>query len=133
MPGPSSAAEKRPDRTACSRAGRGALTPAERTGQGPLRLIRGSRGPNERPRTPPDMQVILFTEGGLELPLVAPPVQIARLLDSVSEMAAGVDRDGLLLCPGLADRRPHPVRTDQILSRVRVVVQRGTSTEGDAS
>ena len=46
-------------------------------------------------QTSPDVQVVLVTEGGLELPLVASPAQIARLLESVSEMAAGVDRDGL--------------------------------------
>jgi hypothetical protein len=34
---------------------------------------------------------------------------------------------------GAADQRPHPVRTDQILSRVRVVVQRHESFESTAS
>jgi hypothetical protein len=80
-----------------------------------------------------DVQVVLVTEAGLELPLVASPAQIARLLESVSEMAAGVDRDGLLPSHGIADRRPHSVRTHQVLSRVRVVVQRGASTEGVSS
>jgi hypothetical protein len=73
------------------------------------------------------------TEGGLELPLVASPAQVAQLLESVSEMAAALDPDGLLLSPGRDDRRAHPVRVDQVLSRVRVVVQRGTSAGSSAS
>jgi hypothetical protein len=60
-------------------------------------------------------------------------MQVVRLLEGVSEMAAGVDRDGLLPNSGTADRRHHPVRTDQVLGRVRVVVQRTTSREGAAS
>jgi hypothetical protein len=99
----------------------------------PLRLVHGTSGQDELAQPSPDTQVILFTEGGLELPLVASPEQIARLLESVSEMAAGIENDGLLLSPGTAGRGPRPVRTDQVLSRVRVIVQRGTSAEGQAS
>ena len=133
MPGPSSAADRRPDSSTCPRAGRGTPTPVKRAHEEPLRLVRGTSGRDECAQTSPDVRVVLVTEGGLELPLVASPAQVARLLESVSEMAAGVDPDGLLLSHGRADRRPHPVRMDQVLSRVRVVVQRGTSTEGDAS
>jgi hypothetical protein len=133
MPGPSSAANRRPNSSTCPRAGRGTLTPVKQGQKERLRLVRGTGGRAECAQTSPDVQVVLVTEGGLELPLVASPVQVAQLLESVSEMAAGVDCDGLLLSPGLADRRAHPVRMDQVLSRVRVVVQRSTSTEGHAS
>ena len=133
MPGPSSAADRRPDGSTCPRAGRGTPTPVKQAHEEPLRLVRGTGDRDECAQTSPDVQVVLVTEGGLELPLVASPAQVARLLESVSEMAAGLDPDGLLLSHGIADRRPHPVRTDQVLSRVRVVVQRGTSTEGHAS
>jgi hypothetical protein len=133
MPGPSSAAHKRPDGSTCTRAGRATPTPVRKAHEEPLRLVHGISGEDECCQPSPDTQVILFTKGGLELPLVASPAQVARLLESVSEMAAGVGRDGLFLSPGTADRRPHPVRTDQVLSRVRVVVQRDTSFESDAS
>jgi hypothetical protein len=133
MPGPSSAIDRRLDSSTCPRAGRCTPTPVEQAHEEPLRLLRGTSGRDECARTSPEVQVVLVTEGGLELRLMASPAQVARLLESVSEMAAGVDRDGPLPSHGPADRRPHPVRTDQILSRVRVVVQRGTSTEGDAS
>lgn len=96
-------------------------------------MVRETSGQEDYARTSPDIQVVLVTEGGLELPLVASSAQVAQLLESVSEMAAGLDPDGLLPSLGRADRRAHPVRTDQLLSRVRVVVQRGTSAEGQAS
>jgi hypothetical protein len=99
----------------------------------PLRLVRGTNGPDECAQPSPEVQVVLVTEGGLELPLMASPSQVDRLLESVSEMAAGVDRDGLLRSPGTADRRPQPVRTVLVLGRVRVIVRRGTSAEGQAS
>ena len=99
MPGPSSAAERRPDSTTCPRAVRGTPPPAERANKEALRLVRGTRGTGEPGQTSPYVRLVLVTEGGLELPLVASPVQVARLLDIVSEMAAGVDRDGPLLSP----------------------------------
>jgi hypothetical protein len=98
-------------------------------------LVRGSGGPDECPRTPSTVQVILVTEGGLELPLVASPVQVARLLDSAREGGSGGDRDGPL--PSSPDGRrggaPRRVRADQLLRRVRLVVRLGTSIGGDAS
>jgi hypothetical protein len=133
MPRTSSAGDGRPDNSTCPKAGRGTPRPVKQAREDPLRLVRGTGGRDECVQTSPDVQVVLVTEGGLELPLVASPVKIARLLENVSEMAAGVDRDGLLQNPGLAGRRPRPVRTDQVLSRVRVIVQRGTSTKGQAS
>jgi len=133
MPGSSSAADRRPDSSTCPRAGRGTPTRFKRAHEEPLQLVRGASGRDGYARTSPDVRVVLVTEGGLELPLVASTAQVARLLESVSEMAAGVDPDGLLLSLGRADRRAHPVRIDQVLSRVRVVVQRGTSAEGHAS
>lgn len=135
MPGPSSAAERRPHSTTCPRAVRGTPTPAERSEEWPLQLVRGSGGPDECPRTPSTVQVILVTEGGLELPLVASPVQVARLLDSAREGGSGGDRDGPL--PSSPDGRrggaPRRVRADQLLRRVRLVVRLGTSIGGDAS
>lgn len=133
MPGPSSAADRRPDSSTCPRAGRGTPTPFKRAHEEPLQSARGTSSRDECAQTSPDIRVVLVTEGGLELPLVASSAQVAQLLESVSEMAAGLDPDGLLLSLGRANRRAHPVRMDQVLSRVRVVVQRGTSTKGDAS
>ena len=71
-----------------------------------------------------EAQIVLVTRGGLELPLVESPGQTARLLEVVSEMAADADRDRSLANRDFADRRPRPVRTDQVFDRVRVVVQR---------
>ena len=133
MPGPSSAADRRPESSTCPRAGRGAPKPVKQAHEEPFRLVRGTGGRDECAQTPSDIQVVLVTEGGLELPLVASPAQVGQLLESVSEMAAGLDPEGLLVSLARADRRAHPVRMDQVLSRVRVVVQRGTSAEGDAS
>ncbi len=70
-----------------------------------------------------EAQIVLVTRGGLELPLVESPSQTARLLEVVSEMAADADRASSLENRYFADRRPRPVRTDQVLDRVRVVVQ----------
>ena len=75
-----------------------------------------------------EAQIVLVTRGGLELPLVESPGQTARLLEVVSEMAADADRDRSL---ENADRRPRPVRTDQVFDRVRVVVQRCPHPRGD--
>ena len=133
MPGPSSAADRNPEGSTCPRARQGTPTPVKQAHEEPLRLVPGTGGRDECAQLSPAVQVILVTEGGLELPLVASPMQVARLLESVSEMAAGVDDVGLLRSPGTADRRPHLVRTDQVLSRVRVVVQRDTNIESDAS
>jgi hypothetical protein len=134
MPGPSSAADRRPDSSTCPRAGQGTPTPFKPAHEEPLQLVRRTGDRDECAQISPDVQVVLVTEGGLELPLVASSAQVARLLESVSEMAAGLDPDGLLLSTGgRADRRSHAVRSEQVLSRVRVVVQRGTSTEGVAS
>ena len=71
-----------------------------------------------------EAQIVLVTRGGLELPLVESPSQTARLLEVVSEMAADTDRNKPLRTRDTADRRPRPVRTDQVFNRVRVVVQR---------
>jgi hypothetical protein len=95
-----------------------------------MQLVRGSVVHEERDQTPPDVQIILITQGGLELPLVDSPGQVARLLEAVSEMAADIDRDGPMMSPSIANRRPHPVRTNQVLDRVRVVVRRCPSTSG---
>jgi len=134
MPRPSFAAERRPGGSTCPTVARGTLTPADRTRQGPFRLVRGPAGPSELPRTAFALQVSLFTEGGLELPLKASPVQAARLLESVVKMASGDDRDERPLDSNCADPRvPHLVRRDQVLSRVRVVVRPIAITEGEAS
>ena len=83
--------------------------------------VTGRTGLHETSR---EAQIVLVTRGGLELPLVESPGQTARLLEVVSEMAADADRDRSLANRDLADRRPRPVRTDQVFDRVRVVVQR---------
>ncbi len=133
MPGPSSAGDRRPESSTCPRAGRGTPRPVKQAHEEPFRLVSETCDRDDCAQISPDVLVVLVTEGGLELPLVASSAQVALLLESVSEMAAGLDPDGLQLSHGKADRRPHPVRMDQVLSRVRVVVQRGTSTEGVAS
>lgn len=98
-----------------------------------MRLVRGSGAPDGRDQAPPDVQIVLITQGGLELPLVDSPGQVAHLLQTVSEMAADIDRGGPKMGPTTADQRPHPVPTDQVLDRVRVVVRRHESTNGDAA
>jgi hypothetical protein len=135
MPGPLSAAERRPDSTICPKAVRGTVSTAERPDEGALRLDRGTGNPNEPPRTSPDVQVVLVTEGGLELPLVASPAQVARLLDSAREGGSGNDRDGLLPSPTKDNQREvaRRVRADQLLGRVRVVIRPCTVTRGDVS
>jgi hypothetical protein len=103
-----------------SRVGRSAPSPFRR-------VVSGSGGPDQ---APPDVQIVLVTQSGLELPLAESPRQTARLLEVVSEMAAYTGRAGPPSCSNVADRRPLPVRVDQLFDRVRVIVRRGTSTEG---
>ena len=79
------------------------------------------------------MRVVLVTEGGLELPLVESPGQVARLLECVSEMAAGIEEGGPSRDRIIADQRPYAVPMHRVLQRVRIVVRRGISTEGDAA
>ena len=81
-------------------------------------------------RTATDIQIVLVTPGGLELPLVESPGQTARLLEVVSEMAADTDGDRPRRTRGLAGPKPRRVRADQVFDRVRVVVRRDTSVEG---
>jgi hypothetical protein len=134
MPGPTFIAERRPDSTKWPRVVREPTPPAERTGQEPFQLDRESGGPSEVPRSGPDVRVTLFTEGGLELPLMASPAQVARLLTSVVEMATVDNGDGLPLCSKPADWRvPHPIPPAQVLRRVRVVIRPMASSEGGAS
>lgn len=135
MPGPPTIAERRPDSSTSPNAGQGALAPAERTSEGHLRLLPGSDDPHERRRAPSELQVVLVTEGGLELPLVASPPQVARLLHSASETGHPDECDGRPVSSPNGGRlgARHRVRTDQILSRVRVVIRPGTSAEWDAS
>jgi hypothetical protein len=70
MTEPSSTGKKRPKRTTCSRTARGMPVRVEGSGHVPLRLARGTRDPDEDAPTGPGAEVILITEGGLELPLV---------------------------------------------------------------
>ena len=113
-----------PDGSALSRVRRSAPSPFRRA-------VSGSSG---RDQELPEVQIVLVTRGGLELPLVESPGQAARLLEVVSEMAADTDRDKPPRSRGIADRRPRPVRVDQMFNRVRVIVRRGTGTEdGDAA
>lgn len=98
-----------------------------------MRLVRGSDAPDERDQAPPDVQIVLITQGGLELPLVDSPGQVAHLLQTVTEMASDIARGGPKMRPTTADQRPHPVPTGQVLDRVRVVVRWSESTNGDAA
>lgn len=109
-----------PDTSTLSRVGRSAPLPFRRA-------ISSSGGPDQ---APPDVQIVLVTLSGLELPLAESPGQTARLLEVVSEMAADTGRDKPPSCRNIADRRPRPVRVDQMFDRVRVIVRRRTSTEG---
>jgi hypothetical protein len=70
----------------------------------------------------PTAQAVLFTQGGLELPLVASPAQVAQLLNTVSEMGAEDDPGGHRLSSRSTGRQggAHQVRTDQVFGRVRV-------------
>jgi hypothetical protein len=79
------------------------------------------------------VQIILVTEGGLDLPLVESPGQTARLLECVSAMAAGVEVNGPMRDPVIAEQRPYAVPMHRVLQRVRIVVRRDASTEGDAA
>jgi hypothetical protein len=80
-----------------------------------------------------DVQIVLITQAGLELPLVESPDQVDCLLEVVSEMAANTKRGTGMQGPTVGDRRPHPVRVEQVFDRVRVVVQRRSTTSGDAA
>jgi hypothetical protein len=70
-----------------------------------------------------DLRLMLVTESGFEVPLVASPAQAARLLRSSGESDAADQRgDG---DPGgprnRRVRRPRPVPVDQLLNRMRLV------------
>ena len=70
-----------------------------------------------------DLRLMLVTESGFEVPLVASPAQAARLLRSSGETDAADQRgDG---DPGgprsRRVRHPRPVPVDQLLSRGRLV------------
>jgi hypothetical protein len=135
MPEPSSTGKRRPNRKACSRTVRGKPAPAEGSGQVPLRLVRGSPHSDELAPIGAGAEVVLITESGLELPLVASPMQVARPRDGVRKVAFGDARHGL---PMPAPRNGHgecppPVPTEQVLSRVRIVIRPSARTGDEAS
>jgi hypothetical protein len=130
---PSLATAISPDGSTDPRTGRGSPRPFREAREQTIQLACRTNGSDERAQISPDVRVVLITEGGLELPLVVPPGQVARLLECVSEMAAGINQDGPLQAPFIANQRPRPVRTQRVLQRVRVVVHRGTSTEADGA
>lgn len=135
MPEPSSTGKRRPKRTTCSRTGRAMPARVEGSGYVPLQLVRGTRDPDEIAPTGPDAEVILMTEGGLELPLVASPMQVARLRDAVRRVAFGDANKALPMAAPSSGQRggPPPVPTEQVLSRVRIVIRPSTCTGGEAS
>jgi hypothetical protein len=135
MPEPSSTGKRRPKGTTCSRTARGMPARVEGSVHVPLRLVRGTRDSDEEAPTGPGTEVILITEADLELPLVASPMQVARLKDGVRQVAFGDANKGLPMATPSSGQRegPPPIPTDQVLSRVRVVIRRSTRTEGDAS
>ncbi len=109
-----------PDASTFSTVGRSAASPFRRA-------VSSSSG---REQASPEVQIVLVTGGGLELPLVESPRQAARLLEVVAEMAADTGGDRPSRSRDIAARRPGPVRVGQMLDRVRVIVRRGTSPEG---
>ena len=135
MPEPSSTGERRPRRRACPRTARRMSAQAGGSGQVPLRLVRGSRHPHEHEPTKPGVEVVLITEAGLELPLVASTMQVARLRDGVRNVAFDDGGNGLPVAAPRSGQRgsPPPVPTEQILSRVRIVIRPATCTSGKAS
>jgi hypothetical protein len=135
MPEPSSTGKKGPKRTTCSGTARGMPARVEGSGHLPPRLVRGTRDPDEDAPTGPGAEVILITEGGLEPPLVASSMQVARLRDGVRKVAFGDANKGLPKAAPSGGQRggTPPVPAHQVLNRVRVVLRRGTRTEADAS
>jgi hypothetical protein len=133
MPEPSSTG--RPRRRACSRAARPIPAQGGGSGQVPLRLVQGSRHPHEHEPTDPGAEVILITEGGLELPLVASTMQVARLRDGVRRVAFDDGGNGHPVATPACGRRgsPPPVPTERILSRVRIVIRPTTCNSGKPS
>jgi hypothetical protein len=117
---PSEVTLRRPVTSTLSGVGRSGSSPSKKS-------VIGLANQNQASR---EAQIVLVTRGGLELPLVESPGQTARLLEVVSEMAADADRNRPLRNQDIADRKPQPVRTDQIFDRVRVVVQRCRNTNG---
>ena len=83
------------------------------------RAVSGSSGLDQ---TPPDVQIVLVTQGGLELPLVESPGQVARLLEVVSEMAADTDRDRPLM-----SRLTSPIGDLAQFERIRCLTACGSS------
>jgi hypothetical protein len=120
----SSAVERGPGRVSTGGVPPGAPTSAGGAERDPPRVV---EGPDHSPEyeTPPmlDLRLMLVTESGFEVPLVASPTQAARLLRSSGETDAADQRgDG---DPGgprsRRVRHPRPVPVDQLLSRGRLV------------
>jgi len=133
MPNPSAPSDNSPQSSTQPRSGRRPSTLFSQAREPSKRLRRESNGPDQRTRISPDVQIVLVTEGGLELPLVESPGQTARLLEYVAAMAAGIEVNGPLRDRIVADQRPYAVPMHRVLQRVRIVVRRDTSTEGDAA
>jgi hypothetical protein len=117
---PSDSTFQSPDASTLARVGRCVPSPFRRA-------VIGARGLDQ---TTLDVQIVLVTRDGLELPLVESPGQAVRLLEVVSEMAADTDRERPRRNLSTAERRPRAVRIEQVFDRVRVVVRRDRSTEG---
>ncbi len=80
---------------------------------------------------PLDGQVVLVTDGGLELPLVVSPVPVTSHMNGRS----GDNCVGILVSSAAGGRgeTPRKVRVDEVLSRVRVVVRPRLGIESHAS
>jgi hypothetical protein len=89
-----------------------------------LQVVEGSDH-SSKDETPPigNLRLVLVTESGFEVPLVASPAQAARLLGSSGVRSAGDQlRDRVRDLPKRrATRRPRPVPVAQLLSRGRLV------------
>ncbi len=120
----SSAVERGPRRVPGGGFPPGTLTSAGGPEGDRLRVVEASDQSAED-ETPPrgDLRLMLVTESGFEVPLVASPAQAARLLRSSGETESTDQRgDG---DPGdlrnRRVRRPRPVSVNQLLSRGRLV------------
>jgi hypothetical protein len=100
-----------------------------------LRADGSDRSPQDEMPPIGDLQLVLVTARGFEMPLVTSPAQAARLLRSSGEADAADQRSdgdpgiprGRRLC------RPRPVPVDQLLSRGRLVSRFETPLGGCAA
>lgn len=124
MPRSSSAVEGSPDRVSGPGVPLGAVIPAIRAEGTRLRVVeRSEHSPEHETPPPSDLRLVLVTESGFEVPLVASPAQAARLLRISGNTSARRQRLGRArdLPKSRATQRTRPVPVAQLLSRSRLV------------